>query len=535
MRAIFTAGLFCLLPAWLPAVEPMVMGAPDGDPGMAPLGVRVDPAVAEVSEPVTIEVPTDPGAELVAEAEAIETREVPRIAEAEVVLNEEVVYEPFDSEKVVLPENIFKELREIIYQMSDRAPAAQMARERLVEAQGLGLVDRSARLPKLGGYAQYNYQTEQRESGATKDGPEFFWSINANQPVYQWGALEARDEIGQLRMQSVRTQNEGAYSDLLKQVRDLYLRIFQRKVSLELAREWLRIAEQDYAKAQRQEKAGELTDLSLIEAEVRVQENRADILNQEQDLAYLELRLRAISGWTGPIIANYNYALRTFLDTPVVDEKPPPSGNPTEGWTYQNIQTQIEIEKRNYTIAKAEVLPRFSVVGGIFQDRIDSAFLATSEDRINYFVGGLVSWSLFDGNASSGRKMAALARQRQLERQAELEVDLYRAEYARIASTLNVTRRGVEINQRLFELSEAKLSAATRRYESGAISSSELLYAKSGLNQSQLSLIESKISYLNALGAYLTLTGQDPALEMMDSKLKPEELPAVLNPWDSYN
>lgn len=447
----------------------------------------------------------------------------------------EVVYEPLDLETVVLPETIFTELQNIIYQMSDRAPAALIARERLVEAQGQRLVERSARMPKLGGFVQYNYQTEQRENSGTKTGPEFFWSINADQPVYQFGALEARSEIGDLRMTAARTRNEGSYIDLLQQVRDIYMRIFQRKVSIELAKEWLELSQEDLSKARRQQKAGELTDLSLLEAEVRVQENKADILQQEEDLAFLEQRLRALSGWTGPILSNYPNTLRRFLRTPVVkEEKTPPPADPTESWVYRDLQTQIDIEERNYTIAKSQNLPRFSVVGGIFQDRIDSAFLATSEERINYFVGGLVTWSLFDGYSTTGQKMAVLARKRQLERQANLQIDLYRAEYTRIASQLSMARRRVEISVRLYELSEARLEASVRRHDNNAISTSELLYARSNRNQSQLSLIASKIQYLNALGEYLSLTGQDPAIERMDERVRPADLPSVLNPWESY-
>lgn len=436
--------------------------------------------------------------------------------------------------EIVLPENIFSELDEIIYQMVDRAPSVDIARARLDEAEGQRLIDRSAALPTLGTYAQYNYQTEQRENTGTVERGLYFWSVDARQPIYQWGALEARKQIGDLRIDGARTRNAGAFRQLLRDARDIYLRIFQRRVALDLAEETTAIAEEDFQLMRRRHAAGEITDIELAEAELRVQESQSDILNQQQDLAFFEQRLRTITGWTGPIMANYNHALNAFLTSPVVEDDPLPRADPTTSIAYQALQNDIKIQDREYTIAHARNLPHFSVVGGIFRDQIDSAFLAESEDRTNFFVGGLVTWSIFDGNAATGQKMATMARKRQLEREANLEMELFQSQEERLRSVLEINARSISITSRMLELSEARLATAERRYANDAISTGDLLLAKSSRNQSQLSLIGAKINYLNTLSNYLTLTRHDPTLEKMENRVGRPDLPAILNPWTDY-
>ncbi|WOO42043.1 TolC family protein [Rubellicoccus peritrichatus] len=444
---------------------------------------------------------------------------------------EEVVVVP---PEIVLPENIFSELDEIIYQMVDRSPSVEIARSRLDEAEGMRLIDRSASMPSINTFAQFNYQTEQRENTGTVDRGLYFWSLDARQPVYQWGAIEARKEMGDLRIDGAKTRNAASFRQLLRDARDLYLQIFQRRVALELARETAAIAEEDFELVRRRHEAGEVTDIVLAEAEVRVFQGEADILNQEQDFAFLQQRLRTITGWTGPIMSNFSLSLRDFLTSPVVEDDPLPRGDPTKSIAYQAIQNNIEIQDREYTIAHARNLPHFSLVAGVFRDQIDSAFLAESEDRTNFFVGGLVTWSIFDGNAATGEKMATMARKRRLEREADMEMQLFQSQEQRLRATLDINTRSIGIASRLLELSNQRLKTAERRHASGAISTGELLLAKSNRNQSQLSLIGAKIDYLITLGDYLGMTRHDPTLEKMESRVGRPDLPTILNPWTDY-
>jgi len=436
--------------------------------------------------------------------------------------------------QVVLPEEVFPELEVVVQELSKNAPAAAIARERLSEAAGVRLAERSARLPEVGSYAQLNYQTEQRENTGTVDRALYFWGIEANQPVYQWGAIEARAQMGDLRVDAARNNNAASLRALLRDARDLYLRIFRRKVALQLAQETRSIAEQDLARVEQRHQAGELTDVERAEAEVLVAHSEADILQQEHDLQYLELQFRAITGWKGGLLPDFDSALARFMDTKVVEEAPLPRKSPTESLMYQTLQTQIELEEKQYTVANALNLPQFRLVGGIFRDEIDSAFLADSEDRINYFIGGAVTWNIFDGYEAAGLKMAARARKRQLERQAEMELGLYQSEALRLRTQLEFMGRNVLINERLLELSEARLATARRRFDNGAISTNDLLLSQSSRNQAQLSLIDTKINYMTVLSNYLTLTRQDPVLESLTDGIRRPDLPDVINPWGNY-
>lgn len=440
-----------------------------------------------------------------------------------------------DLNNTTLPEHIFPELDEIIHQMTARAPTAEIAKARLAEAEGQRMVDRSASLPRLNGFAQYNFQTEQRQNTGTVYGPRFFWSINASQPVYQWGAIEARSQMGDLRIEGALTHNERSYRDLLRESRDLYLRIFMRRVSIQLAQGNLAIVKEEEARLRREFNAGQITEIILAEAEVRVHQHEADMLQQKQDLAFLENQLRTVTGWSGPILPNFSHTRQRFLASNIVEDGALPRGNPTESASYRQLNTEIALEERQYTIAQARNLPHFSAVAGIFQDQIDSAFLATSEERINYFVGGLVTWNLFDGHETTGLKLASLARRRQLERQAGVEISRFQGEADRLQSALKINRQSIAISQRLLQLSEERLDSTQRRHASGSISTSELLHARSSRDHSELSLISAKINYLNTLGDYLTLTGHDPTLQRLQQLTPRPSLPAVLNPWADYS
>lgn len=472
---------------------------------------------------------------VLAQDEALENAQVteapPEVEILEIEENSEtLLLQP----EVILPESIFAELDEIIYQMVDRAPSAGIAKARLDEAEGLRLVDRSAGLPTLSTFAQYNYQTEQRENSGTVDRALYFWSLDARQPIYQWGAIEARKQIGDLRVSGAETRNSQAFRQLLRDARDIYLRIFQRRVSLELAQESRAIAQEGLERMKRRHEAGEVTDIALAETEIGVEQAEADILQQEQDYIFLQQRLRTLTGWTGPIISNFSHSLQTFLTSPVVENNPLPRGNPTDSVVYQALQNDIAIQEREYTIAHARNLPHFSLVGGIFRDQIDSAFFAESEDRTNFFVGGLVTWSIFDGNAATGQKMATMARKRQLEREANLEMELFQSDEQRLRASLEINARSIGISSRLLELSNQRLATAERRYANGTISTTDLLIAKSSRNQSQLSLIGAKINYLMTLGDYLSLTRHDPTLEKIENRVGRPDMPAILNPWSDY-
>lgn len=435
---------------------------------------------------------------------------------------------------VVLPEDIFPQLRRILSVTSRLAPQVDVARDRLAEAEGLRLVDRSARLPELSTFVQGNLQSEQREVSGAVNQFLYLWGVNARQPVYEFGAIEARTQLGDLRVASARTQNLTAMQNLVNEVRDRYMQYFRRKVSLELAKVNLEIARNDYQSAVKRHDAGELTDLALTEAEVVVQQNEAEMLSQEQDLQFLEMQLRTLTGWKADVLPFFDAALERFLTTPVYDGEVLPGGSPTDSLAYESLQTRIDIQEKEYTIANARNLPKFSLVAGIFRDQIDAAFLGTAEERVNYFVGGLLTWSIFDGNETAGLKMAAQARKRQLERQADIELDRHQNEISRVKSSLGYLEKSLGIHARLLELADQRLSTESSKFERGVISTSNFLWAKNSRNQAQLALIDTKIQYLNTMTYYLSLTRHDPTLNELTDSIRAPDLPDVINPWGDY-
>ena len=443
---------------------------------------------------------------------------------------------PKTASHIILPEHIFPELDAIIEQLAKHAPRMRIAHERLSEAEGINYIEKSERLPEVYISGQYNYQTEQREFTGTVDKVRYFWNVYAQQPLYQWGAIEAHSEIGDLRLSQAEIDNEISLSALLQETRRLYLYILAQKASLLIDDKSLQIAQSNYDRMHKEYQLNRIAKIDLTQADIDLQRVEVNRSRKMKNLVFAERQLRQLTGWNGPIIQNLQKAIQNLIDTPFsASEYQSAIGEPTHNRTYQNLQNAIAIEERQYTIAQAKNLPRLNAIAGIFQDQIDSAFLADSEDRTNYFVGALLQWNVFDGFLTSGAKIAANARKRRLQSAAELELQRFQAQSYDLKTDLTLDQQSIEIAAKTLDISQQRLQSATEQLDNGSITENQWLNYLSARDSSQLELINAKITYLNTLGTYLELHSGDPTLRQLDDKLPKPKQDSLMNPWAVYN
>jgi len=424
-----------------------------------------------------------------------------------------------------LPEDLMPGLRPILVAALAQSPQMIAHNIEIAQAEGTRIQYSAGLLPSLGTSVQYGSNTTTTSYAASTASAQsgFLYSIYANQPVYHWGALKARADIGKIGVRIAERQYADAFRQLVVALRAQYLTLAGKKIALRNAEFALQQAEEALALGEEKLKAKNISPGDLNGPRMQVDELRLGRDQTQEDLEN-SIRLFVLSS------GQADFGLQA-----VPDEIPKPRYEPEvvaqlsqrflqgggDGtFAVLNLQDSIKQADLDYRIARVQLLPMFGLSAYISQQTQNSVSGGQLTQYVtksnNYNV--VANWSVFDGFATRGAKLAALSRKRSLERSLRDTVDQLATQVRDQEKQLGFSWRGLEIAQTRRDYGEGALDTLKEDIKLGRASPSAMGNTRMLFFQFELSLARARGEFLERWSQFVSTVGVDPSSDMIPER-----------------
>lgn len=418
-----------------------------------------------------------------------------------------------------LPEEQFPALKSLLDIALSQSPRmlARSTEEAIAEANRISA--RAAQLPSLSGYYNYYpwYRDQREGENVVRYSERNTYAFTISQPLYHWNALRNSTRIAELHQQISTTQTANTYRILVNEVRSQYLQLAVKKALLRRARFAQQQAEAALALANEKLERNIFSSSDMFHPRLNVEQAALATDRAQEDYDMSRSLLGKLCG-TSPIadsdVPEIVPELTATQDelavlTTIVDDGPDQRPFPL-----RIIDDQIEIESRSYEIAKVRLRPKLGLILGASQDQ--QSYTANIGQRYgvaSFYAGVGISWTIFDGFASKGSKMASQARRRQLERtRKELSENLIDEARSKLR-LLQFSARNLAISERLFNATKSGVARSKENIDRGLGTEDDLRAAEYRLAQAHVETYSARIDYMMKLCDLLSFLQLDPALE----------------------
>lgn len=385
--------------------------------------------------------------------------------------------------------------------------AIRQAKERIRQQEGIVLEVRAAQIPNVSAAGAFQRNADE----VSTNGRNEAWSVDitARQVLYAGGGIAA----------SVRGQKlalEAAVLDLRSVINDALLGVRTRFFTVLLARERIKVQEQNIELLQRQlqdvrnrYEAGTVSNFEVLRSEVALANAQPALISARNDHRLAIEELRQSLGYTEASDANVakvpeflgtlefrpaSFELRSALST-AREQRP----------DLQRLARLGEAAEQRVVASRSGYLPTVSAFGSYDWRRAPVSSNKSSLD--GWTVGLQSSWDIFDGRATAGRVAQArsLVEQSRLAvAEAQLGVDV---EVRRAISTFQQATELAEASKKVVEQAEEAVRLANARYTAGTATQLDVLTSQVELTTARLNQLQAYYSHNVAVAAVRNAMG----------------------------
>jgi outer membrane protein TolC len=427
-----------------------------------------------------------------------------------------------------LPEDFLPGLREILHSALQQSPQMISHNIDLASQEANRYQQAAPEWPSLNGSIDYLENQSKVSSNSANATPStsskgFFYSLYLAQPIYHWGALQAATDIAHLQIKISERQYADAYRQLATTIRSQYLLLIMQKMQVRNARYALDQAKTSFTVVEERFKNHAAGGSELDGARIQVDETSLGVDRVAEDFAHAKRLLLLMVG------------LPELSDDSVPEEIPKPvysAAAPTALMTdferdglnktfqAQVYDYQIKESELNYKIAKYRLYPRLDLSLGISEQNQTQVIQnpATGETEViqNPIFSDTATlaanWSIFDGFATRGAKLAALASKRAAERNREnyLDQTLEQARY--LERQIEFAARAMALAEQHFVNAETALQQAKDNLKAGSGSQASVDQSTADFYQWQAIAFNARVDFFSRWSDYVSLLGIDPVL-----------------------
>jgi len=373
------------------------------------------------------------------------------------------------------------------------------AQERIRQQDGVVLEITAQRIPTVTGAGQFT-RNDPTLSGASFGGSDRGWnfSVTARQIVYAGGGVTA----------GIRAQHaalEAAELALRAVIHDALLDVRTRFYTVLLTRETIKVREQNTELLARQLQdvknryaAGTVSNFEVLRAEVSLANAQPPLITARNNYRLAIEELRRALGYTGTPTENpgqvpvfngeLGFAPTSFdLASALASAR----AHRPELLRLDQLETVAE---ENVKVRQAFRYPTLAIFGA-YAGRKSPASIAFSDTLYGWTAGVDLSWSIFDGRATTGRVAQArslLAQATLSAAEARLIVDV---DVRRSISTLQQSVELAEASQKVVAQAEEALRLAEARFGAGTATQLDVLTSQVELTTARLNQLQAYYSY----------------------------------------
>ena len=329
-----------------------------------------------------------------------------------------------------LPEDFLPGLRDILHSAMQESPQ-MISRNIDLAAQEANRYQQAAQQwPSLGGTAYYteNRSAVSSNTAQSTSSEGFFYSLNLNQPIYHWGALQAATDIAHLQIKISERQYADAYRQLAVMLRSEYLALVMQKSQLRNQRFALNQSKAALSRVEERVKHGAAVSNDVTNAQLLVDEASLAVDRLTENFLHAKRLLLLSAG------------LSDLSDDVVPEEIPKPvypadtAVTLMQDFTREGVNStfqaqiyddEIKKDELSYKIAKYRLYPRLDLQLGASESN-ETQVIGNTVTQNPVFSNNITvaaNWNIFDGLATRGAKLAALASKREDERERETYID----------------------------------------------------------------------------------------------------------------
>jgi outer membrane protein TolC len=427
-----------------------------------------------------------------------------------------------------LPEDFFPGLRDVLHSALQQSPQMITRNLDLASAEASRYQAASAEWPSVS--AGTSFGGGQSSSiirlDALQNAPflaAYSYGFSVGQPLYHWGALQAQTDIAHLHIQMSEHQYAAAYGQLALTLRSQYLSLIAQKYQLRNAHLSLDQTKASVAVVEDRFKSGAATPDELANARLGLDDANLSIDRATENFAHAKRLFLLTAG------------LSDLDDDTIPDEIPRPvySADTVEA-LLQNFENaglhdtfqaqiyddQIREGALNYKIAKYRLYPHLDLQLGFGQQDQSqvSGSTVVHNQVFSDSVGVGIGWSIFDGFATRGFKLAALTSKRLAERNRQNYLDQTLEQARESERQLVFSARAMAIAERRFQFSEEALQRAKDDFKLHTLSRAGMDQATSGFYQAQAAIFGARADFLSSWSGYLSLLNVDPVLNNLPTR-----------------
>lgn len=424
-----------------------------------------------------------------------------------------------------MPEDLLPGLKPILAEAMKQSPQMLLREIEIARKEANLIETRAERLPQVSGNLRYDSNQTAATSSASVRDSGLFYSLSANQTVFQWGALKHRTDISHIEIAVAEKNYVEAYRALAVQIRQAYVELIASNAQLKRDRYEISLKEAELATVRDRLKIGTASPLDVAARELDLNEAQLALERKLTEFDANRRRLSRLAGLKPDIPAEeipveiplpkYDAALSAQLLADLLRDGAKGS------FRAQVAELNIKEADLRYRIARVRLLPRFST--GISHSRESSTSATptsvsqTAITRDTLEVRG--DWSIFDGFATKGYKLEAKAEKRSWERQLEIDSEAVMDEAQKLQRLVGIEARALEFaNQRHAGAANYVQTVQDDLKKSGSTSESAVKAAILGLYTADWNVAITRANYLNDWCAFVSLVADDPVLNNLSSR-----------------
>jgi outer membrane protein TolC len=424
-----------------------------------------------------------------------------------------------------LPEDVLPGLKVLLQTAVKQSPSLLKANIEIAQAEASVYGAASAEWPSVGGYFRYGRDetavASNTNARTSTTGPVY--SVYLNQPVYYWGTLQAATEVSKLGVKIAERQYGEAYRGLVLTIRGQYLGLISKKMSLRNQRFYQQVTETAAAIQESKLKEGSITQGDIIGIRMQLEEAQ---IGTEKAVAEYEQAKRVLARLSG---------VSELKEEDIPAELPKTTYAPATAssffeemskqglantFTAQIYRDSVRQAELNYKIAARRLYPKFGLGLSFGQSNQATASSGSvSQTAITTTtVGVTASWTIFDGFATKGAKLAALASKREAERGLRAYTDGTLEQIQLTEKQIGFAARTVDVADRRAKLADDTLVRVKEDAKLGVVSQGKVDTSAQLAYSLELTALNARAEFLNKWAEYLSLLGVDPALNNLSPR-----------------
>ena len=422
-----------------------------------------------------------------------------------------------------LPEDLLPGLGPLLSKAVERSPSTISASIALASAEASDYGSAAALWPHLSANTSYLVSDESISRGTTSTAKGFNYGLNISQPIFQWGAYRNQKLVGDLNVKIAEKQFADAYRMLAVTIREQYLGLIEKRIALRNAQFTLKISQESLQAQQARFEAGSSSEAELGNFRMSVEEAQLDTDRAEEDFRYAKrvfTRLVGVDDLADDSIPlelphpEYSAGLADTVLTGFVGEG---IESTFQSEVYKMLLRQQDL---NYKIAAVGLLPKVNAAAGYtYSNQTSVSQTSISQVGVqqeSYSVAA--GWTIFDGFATRGAKLSALANKRLFERQRQTYIDSTIDQISDLRKQLGFSSRAMSIAEVHNALIAAEVKRLGQDKELGYASQATIDTGVLNLYATEFNMVYARSEYLGRWTEFVSMAGIDPALENLSSR-----------------